>query len=302
MPGVRIHEVPAGDDYHRPADIGNDRIPLPPPFCYRDSTRPGARGVSDIMKSWDPGGEKTRLTLKIPTNHHETNKIMPGSTMDSTSSTETGPLGSGEHLVRQGECIESIAATEGHVWKTIWDAPENAELKAKRVNHNTLLPGDAVHIPPLRKQEEACATEKRHRFRRKGVPAKLILVLLDTKGDPRKNLAYVMHIDGSKRSGSTNGSGKIEQKLPPLAQTAHLSIPSTGEKYKLLLRQLGPLSEPVGVQGRLRNLGHYLGTLDGKLGTLSHAAITQFQVSKKVDPSGKADAALSDNLKEVYGQ
>ena len=93
--------------------------------------------------------------------------------------------GQGNYFVKQGDCIYSIAKAHGFLWETLWDLPENAELKQMRKDPAVLYPGDRVFIPDLRKKEEPGETEKRHRFRLKGTPSKLVLRFLDDKGQPR---------------------------------------------------------------------------------------------------------------------
>src|SRR5580704_15631506 len=58
------------------------------------------------------------------------------------------PIKCGDYPVRPGECASSIAAATGHLWKTIWDHPANASLKAARDPH-MLLPGDQIFILPI---------------------------------------------------------------------------------------------------------------------------------------------------------
>ncbi len=96
-----------------------------------------------------------------------------------------------DHSVEQGECLTSIAHQYGFFWQTLWNHPRNAELKQQRKSPNTLLPGDTVHIPDKRLKEEARETGSLHRFRVKGIPARLRLKLM-WEGKPSANPKRVL--------------------------------------------------------------------------------------------------------------
>ena len=72
-----------------------------------------------------------------------------------------------EYSVCQGDCLTSIADQHGFYWKTLWD--RNSALKALRKNPNVLFEGDIVRIPEKELKERDCATEKRHRFVKRGI-------------------------------------------------------------------------------------------------------------------------------------
>jgi len=88
--------------------------------------------------------------------------------------------------VQKGVCISSIAFNHGFFWKTLWKDGSNSQLKSKRKDPNILHEGDTVHIPDLALKEESGATEQRHRFKLKGVPAKLKLKLMRPKLKAKK--------------------------------------------------------------------------------------------------------------------
>ena len=86
-----------------------------------------------------------------------------------------------DYKVQKGDCVSSVAFSKGFFWETLWNHGKNSELKSKRKDPNILKEGDVLHIPELTPKEESCATEKRHKFKLKGVPAKLKLRIMQTK-------------------------------------------------------------------------------------------------------------------------
>ncbi|MFH1075402.1 MAG: hypothetical protein V1753_00935 [Pseudomonadota bacterium] len=52
-----------------------------------------------------------------------------------------------DYIVKQGDCIESIAFKHGLFWETVWNHPNNQQLKQERKNPNILLAGDKVFVP-----------------------------------------------------------------------------------------------------------------------------------------------------------
>lgn len=213
-----------------------------------------------------------------------------------------GPVGTGAHVVKQGECITSIAKDAGHFWETLWNDPANAELRAARVNHNVLLPGDRVHVPPLREKWESRPTEARHRFRRKGQPEILrIRILRD--GEPRQNEPYVLTIEGKEFSGVTDASGHLSCPIEPNARRGVLLVGVEPEvdRYDLHLGAIDPIDELSGVQGRLNNLGFDCGAVDGKYGPRTDAALRKYQKNRGLDVTGQPDDATRRRLQEDYG-
>jgi hypothetical protein len=74
------------------------------------------------------------------------------------------------HKVREGEGMSSIAFKYGFFADTLWNLPENAQLKALRKEGEILLPGDVVHIPDKREKIENVPTGDKHKFKLKNIP------------------------------------------------------------------------------------------------------------------------------------
>jgi hypothetical protein len=142
------------------------------------------------------------------------------------------PVGQGNRVVKQGDCISSIAVENGFFWKTLWEHANNRDLREARHDPNVLLPGDRVFVPEKRLRDESGATEQRHRFRKKGEPAKLRLHLLES-GSPRANQPYTLAIDGKLFSGSTDGDGRLECTIPPNAKRGRLLVGESHDEYML---------------------------------------------------------------------
>ena len=52
------------------------------------------------------------------------------------------------YTVVAGDCLSSIAARHGFSnWRIVYDAPENADFRAKRPNPNVIYAGDVLFIP-----------------------------------------------------------------------------------------------------------------------------------------------------------
>jgi hypothetical protein len=243
---------------------------------------------------------------------------------------------SSEHTVQPGDCIASIAYEHGFYWQTLWDHPDNAELKKKRESGFQLLPGDVVCIPDLRIEEVAKAPEAKHRFKLKGVPSILIVVVrrfkdgeqgeegdadeasdepqsvaieepaeAATEEEPDAGVAYRVEIGPRKVSGEADSSGKIKISIMPNDRMGMLVIaPGTPREREipLLLGGLDPLDALSGVAQRLNNLGYGPVSCGGDVSETELAdALGSFQKASGLKPTGRVDAASRDKLKEMHG-
>jgi hypothetical protein len=211
-----------------------------------------------------------------------------------------GPVGQGDYVVQPGDCMQSIAYEHGFVWKTLWNLPDNAELKRRR-DPNVLLPGDRVTIPEIRLREEARPTDQRHRFRLLGAPSLFRLRFLDDKQQPRSGVAYVLMIDGQTTSGSLDAQGSLDVSIPSNASrgTIRLQTDPDPETYPLNFGHLDPDSSPTGVRGRLNNLGFSCAS-DGDWDEDLRGAITRFQMARNLQPTGQLDDQTRQALKQGH--
>ncbi len=241
-----------------------------------------------------------------------------------------------DYIVQTGDCISSIAFERGFFWETIWNHPKNAELKQKRTDPNILKEGDIVHVPDKELKEESCATDKKHKFKIKGVPAKLKLKVMEppkpddkpveenatgaddgshvedpdfnpepVKDVPTKNAPFRLEIDGVViKEGSTDGEGIVEVELPPNARAGRLVIHPGMPEERVLPLNLGgmdPISETSGVRKRLSNLGFPCTATGDEMTDDLASALRLFQQNNELNVTGEIDAATKDKLKQLHG-
>ena len=232
------------------------------------------------------------------------------------------------YVVQDGDCMSSIAQAHGFQPKTLWNLSENSALRDQRKDMNVLMAGDEVFIPELRLKQVDCADKKKHKFKRLGVPAHLRLRLLKDEDDktdasssssdasvfdptppqrnvsqkPRANVPYRLEIDGHSKSGSTDGDGRIDEPIPPDAESGVLILnPGTAgeERFPLQLGSVAPLDEAEGVRRRLNNLGF---PCEGDADSAEfRAALMNFQEAYGLEVNGHLDQATRDKLKDAHG-
>lgn len=182
------------------------------------------------------------------------------------------------HTVAEGDCFLSIAYDNGFFWETLWNHPNNKDLRKLRKDPNCLFPGDVVFVPDKRDKAFQRPTGKLHQFRLKGVPARITIQLLYC-GEPRKNERYKLKVGSASSEGKTDNNGMVRLSIPPNAKEGTLVVGSGDfiTEYTLDLGYLDPVDETQGVQCRLQNLGYYAGPLDGTRNDDTIAALKAFQ-------------------------
>lgn len=218
-----------------------------------------------------------------------------------TTGDASNPVGTGNYVVKEDDCMSSIAEASGHFWQTIWDDPANAKLKEVRKDPNVLLPGDKVTIKPITKKTVSKATNASYRFRRKGVPAKLHLRLLKY-GEPRANESYRVDIDGKLTRGVTDGQGYVDIYIPCNAKKGKLWVgpPEDEKMYTLQLGHTLPVATIKGVKQRLKNISLFGGAPDDEITLAYKDAVRAFQKDNDLPETGEADDATRQKLVEVH--
>lgn len=209
-------------------------------------------------------------------------------------------VGEGNHEVKPGECMSSIASEHGFFWETLWEHPSNAELKRVREDPNVLMPGDRVFVPPLRQTLVSADVDRRHRFRRRGVPEKIRLRFFDSEMKPRANTAYQLELGDDVLEDETDGDGFIEVWVQPRLTEARLRFVDPETKrildyFELDIGHLPPIDSGEGIAARLANLGLFNSGQDVA------EALVGFQQDHELEPSGTLDDATRDKLLELAG-
>jgi len=218
----------------------------------------------------------------------------------------------GLHRVKQGEHISSLAEKYGFAdHRTIWNHPNNEELKQKRKNPDILMPGDSVFIPDRTIRIEMCPTDQRHKFKTHREPLKLRLVLERFYDRPIADRPCDLFINTTQFHLSSDGNGLLEQKIPRSAENALLVVKDTvsinGDKVPVTFQvpvrigDLNPLEEPSGQRARLANLGYY--RLNGEeIDPLEiRSAVEEFQCENGLTVDGVCGPMTQSRMKEVYG-
>lgn len=236
-----------------------------------------------------------------------------------------------EYVVKQGDCLQSIATKHGFLWKSLWAHSDNAALKQKRKSGATLYVGDVVQIPDLCGKEESCATDTRHRFRKMCEKAELKLKLLKEKEEsdelveseaadfseyiespivadapvPDADAECSLYVDGKlvekKKSG---GDGGLTFKIPQDSDFAKLLIDegkASERTIELNLGHMDPIDEPQGACKRLYNLGYQCPTDSNEYSELTGFAIQAFQKDHGLEATGDLDNTTKAKLEEIFG-
>jgi LysM repeat protein len=212
---------------------------------------------------------------------------------------------SGYYKVQQGDHLSSIAKAFGFSdYQTIWNDPNNADLKAQRVNPNVLYPGDLLFIPDKVTTQYPRPSDQKHQFVKNVPQLKLVLVLEDLYEKPIANAACTLQISGNSSNVTTDGTGKLQQNIAADAHDAVLTIqdpqtPFQDTQIPIKIGNLDPVDELSGQVARLNNLGYFPG--DGTDAAALESAIEEFQCDNSLTVDGICGPQTQAALKQVHG-
>ena len=221
---------------------------------------------------------------------------------------DNGSAGGGDGgktvVVGSDDSILSIAKANGFWWSTVWNHPNNAQLKSLRKTPEVLQNGDKVYVPKPVPKKESKPNEAVHKFMLKGEQAKFKMRLL-MMDQPRANEDYTLVIDGNIKNGKTDGNGMIETDIPNDAKGGVLKLQNGMEQIPISIGRLDPNDSPDGVRQRLKALGFEdrpdpnpdPSQPDDKM---PRGALKAFQTKYKLTINGKLDGPTKAKMQEMH--
>src|SRR6185437_2429458 len=98
-------------------------------------------------------------------------------------------------------------------FRTVWNAPHHAKLRAKRKNPHVLLPGDELFIPEKEIRTENRPTAKLHAFQIPSGKLKLQVLIQNVDGDPIDDTTVSL-LAGGEASRVKTQQGIVEKEIP----------------------------------------------------------------------------------------
>lgn len=210
------------------------------------------------------------------------------------------------HVVRRGEHASGLAYAHGVSVETVWNHPQNAELRKKRTNPDVLAPTDVLWLP--RKREQAWSSVPAGGTVKfvASVPRQVIKVrICGNDGKPLSGVAFEVENAVVRPPAKTDTDGTATFEVDVLTKSVVIRVPERKLAIPVLVGDLDPVSTLSGAIGRLRNLG-YCGHEPLGLATADSAAygeflLSWFQREHELPVTGELDQATQDKLAEVGG-
>jgi len=211
-----------------------------------------------------------------------------------------------DHVVQQGEHLSQIAKQYGfRDFNTVWNHPDNADLKKLRQSPNVLFPGDTVKIPDKTQKKESRPTGQKHSFKLAGRRLLLRLALRDFGNQPLANTACQVKVDGASTELTTDANGRVEVPISATSKEATLVFKDPLVPFDLSvpikIGHLDPVEEVSGQKARLSNLGYITRPLEEVDDAIFARTVQEFQCDLGLPVNGVCDTATQNKLKELHG-
>lgn len=211
-----------------------------------------------------------------------------------------------EHVVLQGEHLSQISAKYGFLdYRTIWNHPQNADLKALRKTPNVLLPGDTVHIPDKSEKQASRGTGQLHRFQVPSQRLFLQIALKDWANQPVADTECELQLEGKAIPLKTDAAGRIKVPISITEAEATLTFKDPMVPFDLLvpikIGHLDPVDSASGQMARLSNLGYITRHLEDVDDIVMARTVQEFQCDAGLPVTGECDAVTQNKLKEMHG-
>ena len=203
--------------------------------------------------------------------------------------------------MQQGDHTSGIAEQFGfRTFKTLWNDPNNAQLRQDRKDPHILFPGDQVFIPDKQTKKQFAPTAKVTTFKLDASKLTLNLKLQDVNGDAIANNPVTISVEGSVvPPPTTDGDGKTSSDIKKTAKDGFLVVQDM--QFPLKIGFLDPVDKQSGQIARLNNLGYEAGPPDSVDAEAFESAVEEFQCDSKLPVNGTCDDATQAKLTEVHG-
>jgi len=218
----------------------------------------------------------------------------------------------GMYTVVAGDHISRLAEQFGFAkYETIWNHPQNADLKALRKNPNILNPGDQVYIPDADVKTLDRPADVKHSFTKPAETLKLRLVLNRMYNKPYAIVPCTLSVGSVQTDLTTDGNAQIEQTIKRLDSAGSVKLndqitvsggaATIQREVDFQIGFLTPLTEVSGQIGRLANLGYYRGPASPPDLDEFKSAVEEFQCENSLSVDGICGPLTQAKLKSVYG-
>lgn len=203
------------------------------------------------------------------------------------------------YIVRGGDHFERIAFERGFDAATVWDDPQNAQLKAQRCDAGVLCAGDVLMIPSPESGAAEIMLGGENSYVTV-VPSVRVALRMRRRDEPCRTTRWEARGGGFTARGTTTAEGDLAFDAPTTLREVVLALPELGVEWVVQVGGLDPLGETSGLRARLENLG-FLARGEANDADLA-AALRTFQRARGLDESGAADEATVAALREAHGR